>query len=83
MTRLNELIAILSMPAVNERYSHAKATKTCKICEGLATRFRDDVSSCEYAISAICQSCQDIYFHDYSPSKHVFEPLPEDEQCRI
>ena len=72
MTRLNELIEILSKPAVNERYSHAKATKTCKICGGSATRFRDDVSSCEYTISAICQSCQDIYFYDGSPSEEAF-----------
>jgi uncharacterized CHY-type Zn-finger protein len=71
MTRLNELIKILSEPAVIERYAHAKATKTCKICGGPATRFRDTLSSCEYAISAICQTCQDIYFHDCSPSEEA------------
>ncbi len=72
MTRLNELIQILSKPAVNERYAHAKATNTCKICERPATRFRDTLSSCEYSISAICQNCQDIYFYDCAPSEEAF-----------
>lgn len=75
MPRLNELIEILSKPAVNERYSHSKATKTSKICEGPATRFRDTMSSCEYAVSAICQSCQDIYFHDCSLSEEAFSSI--------
>ena len=75
MQRLNELIEILSKPAVNERYAHAKATKTCKICGGPATRFRDAISSCEYAISAICQSCQDIYFYDCSPPEEAFSSI--------
>lgn len=75
MPRLNELIAILSSPAVSERYAHAKATHTCKICAGPATRFRDTMSSCEYAISAICQSCQDIYFYDCSPPEEAFNSI--------
>jgi len=75
MPRLNELIEILSEPAVTERYAHAKATKTCKICKGPATRFRNTPSSCEYAISAICQRCQDIYFYDCSPSEEALSSL--------
>ena len=36
---------------------------TCDEAQGLiATSFRDDVSRKEYAISAMCQSCQDDVF---------------------
>jgi len=75
MSRLNELIEILSEPAVTARYAHAKATKTCKICKGPATQFRNSLSSFEYAISAICQSCQDTYFYDCSPSEEALSSL--------
>ena len=39
---------------------------TCDEAKGLiATSFRDDVSRKEYAISAMCQSCQDdVFGHD-------------------
>ena len=39
---------------------------TCDEAQGLvATSFRDDVSRKEYAISAMCQSCQDdVFGHD-------------------
>ena len=46
---------------------------TCDEAQGLiATSFRDDVSRKEYAISAMCQSCQDDVFG-------VSDLEPEDE----
>ena len=61
MERLEELIKILSEPAMGARYSKAKTTQTCKICGKPALGFRDAVSSFEYTVSAICQECQDKY----------------------
>jgi hypothetical protein len=61
MERLEELIRILSEPEMRARHSIAKTTQTCKICGGPALCFRDTVSSFEYAVSAICQECQDKY----------------------
>ena len=63
MERLVELIRILSEPAMVARHSKAKATRTCKICDGPALSFRDAVSSFEYRVSAICQDCQDKYLY--------------------
>jgi hypothetical protein len=63
MERLEELIRILSEPAIRSRHSKAKTTQTCKICGGSALRFRDAVSSFEYTVSAICQECQDKYLY--------------------
>jgi len=61
MERLEELIKILSEPAMRARYSKAKTTQTCKICGNPALGFRDAVSAFEYSVSAICQECQDKY----------------------
>ena len=48
---------------------------TCDEAQGLiATSFRDDVSRKEYAISAMCQSCQDDVFGHGEPDDE-----PEDE----
>ena len=63
MERLEELIRILSEPAIRSRHSKAKTTQTCKICDGPALRFRDAVSLFEYRVSAICQECQDKYLY--------------------
>ena len=35
---------------------------TCTTCAGDATSFRDDLSVKEYAISGMCQTCQDEVF---------------------
>jgi len=63
MEKLEELIRILSEPAIHSRHSKAKTTQTCKICGGSALFFRDAVSSFEYTVSAICQECQDKYLY--------------------
>jgi len=47
---------------------------TCDDAKGIkATSFRDDISRKEYAISAMCQSCQDDVFGHEEPDE------PEDE----
>jgi RNase P subunit RPR2 len=63
MERLDELIRILSTPAMRTRHSKAMSTRTCKICGGPALLFRDAASSFEYTVSAICQDCQDKYLY--------------------
>lgn len=40
----------------------ARATQTCVWCKGDATEFRDELSRREYAISHMCQTCQDEVF---------------------
>ena len=39
---------------------------TCAFCHKPATAFRDDLSRREYAISGMCQECQDDFFGDGS-----------------
>jgi hypothetical protein len=34
----------------------------CKICDGKAVKFKTDLSRREYAISGMCQACQDKVF---------------------
>mgnify|MGYP003140692575 CR=1 FL=1 len=47
---------------------------TCDEARGLiATSFRDDVSRKEYAISAMCQSCQDDVFGHDEPDDEPYE----------
>ena len=36
--------------------------RQCMTCGGCAYYFRDDLSKKEYAISGMCQSCQDDFF---------------------
>jgi len=37
-------------------------SNTCILCSGPATEFTNEVSSREYAISGLCQVCQDDLF---------------------
>mgnify|MGYP003113799891 CR=1 FL=1 len=47
---------------------------TCDEAKGLiATSFRDDVSRKEYAISGMCQSCQDDVFGVGEPDDEPYE----------
>jgi hypothetical protein len=63
MNALEKTIRIMADPEIHLRRSQAKMTGTCKICGNPAERFRDAVARFEYEISAICQDCQDEYFH--------------------
>tara|TARA_R100000458_G_C8162611_1_gene166076 strand:- start:295 stop:534 length:240 start_codon:yes stop_codon:yes gene_type:complete len=38
------------------------ASSTCVKCDGPADTFKDEVSKREYAISGMCQRCQDTVF---------------------
>ena len=46
------------------------ASNTCMTCGGAADTFKDEVSKREYAISGMCQSCQNSVF-----GKDVFKPF--------
>lgn len=63
MQSLNELIRALSEPEVSVRDAFARSTHTCKLCGESALGFRDRLAEFEYNVSAICQKCQDRYFH--------------------
>ena len=39
------------------------ASELCMLCNGNANTFRDDISKREYAISGMCQVCQDQVFN--------------------
>ena len=53
---------------------------TCDDAKGIkATSFRDDVSRKEYAISAMCQSCQDDIFGVSEPDDEDWPDEPQDE----
>ena len=48
---------------------------TCDDAHGIiATSFRDDISRKEYAISAMCQSCQDDIFGHGEPDDEPEDP---------
>lgn len=44
--------------------SEALASQTCVMCGKAASEFRDEESRREYAISGICQECQDTLFSE-------------------
>jgi hypothetical protein len=66
MSRVQELISVLSEKEVLARESIAKAQRLCKICGNPAIIFRTHRAKMEYDISMMCQSCQDYYF----PTEH-------------
>ena len=56
---------------------------TCDEAKGLkATSFRDDVSRKEYAISAMCQSCQDDVFGVSDDEDELFDDGYGEEEPR-
>ena len=63
MMKLEKLIEKLESDDTAKRVSYAKMTNTCKICSQPAKYFEDKLSALEYHISAICQDCQNKYFH--------------------
>ena len=46
-----------------KNYTGAKATSSCIVCGRPAKKFRDAAARLEYAISALCQNCQDEYLN--------------------
>jgi len=61
MSRLEQLIDILSHRGYNSRYRSAKSSRTCLICASAAREFSDQWAKLEYEVSALCQRCQDEY----------------------
>jgi len=62
MSRIEELIEVLSSSDAYAGNPNAKARHVCKICNQPATYFRSARAELEYHISAICQECQDYFF---------------------
>ena len=62
MSRIEELIEVLSSSDAFAGNPNAKARHACKICNQPAKHFRNAKAELEYHISAICQDCQDYYF---------------------
>lgn len=56
-----EINALLSSVAGRDRETTIKADK-CMYCGQPATEFKDELSKREYAISGLCQKCQDSVF---------------------
>jgi len=48
--------------AFGETPAEAKMVPHCVACKEPAEDFRDELSRTEYAISALCQTCQDKFF---------------------
>lgn len=54
---LEEISGIIGTPR-----SVAFENKTCVMCFGDASAFKDAVSEKEYGLSGMCQKCQDKFF---------------------
>ena len=61
MSRLEQLIDVLSHPGYSSRYRSAKSSRTCLICASAAREFSDAWAKLEYEVSALCQGCQEEY----------------------
>jgi hypothetical protein len=59
MLKTSELLKIFSEPNYVTQYTHSKAANSCIRCGMPAHAFRDAYAKLEYAISALCQNCQD------------------------
>jgi uncharacterized CHY-type Zn-finger protein len=63
MKKITELRQKLDNGDYEKNYTGAKATGSCIICGRPAKKFRDAAAKLEYAISALCQNCQDEYLN--------------------
>jgi len=63
MKKITELRQKLDNGDYGKNYTGAKATGSCIICGRPAKKFRDAAAKLEYAISALCQNCQDEYLN--------------------
>jgi len=61
ISRVDELISILSKKDYKQAYARAKAEKKCIICGKKALKFKSSSAEFEYNNSAICESCQSEY----------------------
>jgi len=62
MSKVQELLEIISKPSHSQNYIAAMASNSCVICSKPAGEFRSALVKLEYECSGICQLCQDVYF---------------------
>ena len=60
---LETVSAVIGQPR-----SQAFPNNTCVVCKGEAKDFKNEISSKEYRISGMCQTCQDKIFDSPVPS---------------
>lgn len=58
---LEEISSIIGTPR-----SVAFGNKTCVLCSGEASTFKDAISEKEYSLSGMCQKCQDGFFEHWA-----------------
>ena len=64
MSKMEQFQEDISMMFFGRSVSLAKAGNQCVCCGKSATEFRDEISKREYAITTLCQHCQDEVFAD-------------------
>ena len=64
MSTMEQFQEEISMAWFGRSVSLAKAGNQCVSCGKSATEFRDEISQREYAITTLCQHCQDEVFAD-------------------
>ena len=60
-TKSSEMNALLNAMTGVDRVSTIEAD-VCVMCKKPAVEFKDELSKAEYAISGMCQACQDSVF---------------------
>lgn len=61
MGDLQHLFEIFTKPDYESRYQVAKRTGTCLACRREVCAFTNVSARLEYAVSALCEECQDKY----------------------
>jgi len=63
MKELENVVDAMSIRAFGEPgYTESLRKRFCVMCKNPVTQFKDDLSIKEYAISGLCQTCQDSFF---------------------
>lgn len=71
MSNALALYEVFSRPTYRFEYVRAKAQQTCIACGRPAVSFRDSSGRFEYAVSALCQQCQDQMFYSRERGKRA------------
>ena len=61
MTKLQEMLEVLSAPNYRAMYLKARATSTCMRCGRLVKAVEGRWEDLEYKCSALCRNCRDYY----------------------
>tara|TARA_R110000796_G_scaffold73351_2_gene165029 strand:+ start:687 stop:893 length:207 start_codon:yes stop_codon:yes gene_type:complete len=63
MKELENVVDAMSIKAFGEPgYTESLRKRSCVMCKNPVTQFKDNLSVKEYAISGLCQTCQDKVF---------------------